>query len=542
MRRSAGAAALLAAVTVLAACTGGDPSPSPTPSALVAEPVATVSAPAPAASSTPSPTPTVETLAWGPTVADWDDALATARALPLRRAAGQVIVADVYSPDPAAAAALVSEHHVGGVILMGGAAPSAEAVAALADRVQRADDRDWPVLVSADEEGGIVSRLSAAVPSLPSFMAAGAATDDAAVTEAYRSSAADMRALGVLVDYAPVADVTLGPADPIIRTRSAGDDPHGVAATVTAAVAGFVDGGVVPVIKHFPGHGSVTVDSHAGLPVQERSVARLARTDLVPFARAIEAGAPAVMMGHIAVPAWGDGPATLERKAYGYLRDELGFTGVAITDALNMAAVADGRTEGQVAVRALRAGADVLLMPGDAGDVIDAVASAVKDGRLSRDRLDEAAARSILLMRWADGLGGGEPSPAYARTFAAAGTTVAAEDCTRPLVRRRATVVASPDDAAAALTRALEARGVETGDGGTSIALLSSGGYRAAADVVVTLGGPWGLFDSTADAYVATYGDSAASIGALADVLVGDVEPGGEWPVALEGALPACAA
>ncbi|MDN4475030.1 glycoside hydrolase family 3 N-terminal domain-containing protein [Demequina sp. SYSU T00192] len=541
MRLRAVAAAVLAAA-VLAGCTAGDPAPSPSPSASEASPEATIAAPAPAASSTPSPTPTVETLAWGPTVAEWEDALATARDLPLRRAAGQVIVADLYSRDPAAAAALVREHHLGGVILMGGAAPSADAVAALAARVQRADDRGWPVWVSADEEGGIVSRLSGAVPSLPAFMAAGAATDDAAVTEAYRSSAADMRALGVTVDYAPVADVTLGPADPIIRTRSAGDDPDAVADTVSAAVAGFVDGGVVPVIKHFPGHGSVTVDSHAGLPVQERAVTRLARTDMVPFARAIEAGAPVVMLGHIAVPEWGDDPATLEPEAYAYLREELGFTGVAITDALNMAAVADGRSQGQVAVRALRAGADVLLMPGDVGTVIDEIAAAVRDGRLSRDRLDEAAARSILLARWADGLGGEEPSRAYARTFAAAGTTVAAQDCDRPLVRRRATVVGGPDDAVRALVRELESHGVEVGDGGTSIALLSSGGYRATADVVVSLGGPWGLFDSTADAYVATYGDSAAAIRGLADVLLGDAEPGGDWPVELAGAMPACAA
>ncbi|WP_062314550.1 glycoside hydrolase family 3 N-terminal domain-containing protein [Demequina rhizosphaerae] len=539
MRRRA-AAALLAAATMLTACTAGDPAPSSTPTPPAPVPTATATSPAPAASS--SPTPTVETLAWGPTVADWDDALATARDLPLRRAAGQVIVADLYSSDPAAAAALVREHHLGGVILMGGAAPSAEAVAALTSRVQGADDRGWPVWVSADEEGGVVSRLSGAVPSLPAFMAAGAATDDAAVTEAYRSSAADMRALGVNVDYAPVADVTLGPADPIIRTRSAGADPDDVAATVSAAVEGFVDGGVVPVIKHFPGHGSVTVDSHAGLPVQERAVKRLARTDMVPFARAIEEGAPVVMLGHIAVPEWGDDPATLEPEAYAYLREELGFTGVAITDALNMAAVADGRSQGQVAVRALRAGADVLLMPGDVGGVVDAVVAAVRDGRLSRDRLDEAAARSILLMRWTDGLGGEAPSTAYGRVFAAAGTTVAAEDCSRPLVRRRATVVGGPDGAVRALERALASRGIEVGDGGTSIALLSSGAYRATADVVVSLGDPWGLFDSRADAYAATYGDSAAAIRGLADVLVGDAEPGGDWPVELAGARPACAA
>ncbi|WP_062293854.1 glycoside hydrolase family 3 N-terminal domain-containing protein [Demequina phytophila] len=538
MRHAARAAAAALAVSLLAACTPhtATPSPSATPA------TGTSSVPAPAASPAAVATPAVESLAWGPTVEQWDDALATARDLPLRRVAGQVVVADVYSPDPQAAAALVRDHHLGGVILMGGAAPSADAVAALADRVQHADDRDWPVWISADEEGGWVSRLSAAVPSLPAFMAAGAATDKAAVADAYRSSAADMRVLGVTVDYAPVADVTIGPADPIIRTRSAGSDPANVGETVVAAVAGFVDGGVVPVIKHFPGHGSVTVDSHRGLPVQSSPLRRLARTDLVPFAEAIEAGAPAVMMGHIAVPEWGEGPATLERSAYRYLRDELGFEGVAVTDALNMAAVAEGRTPGQAAVQALRAGADVLLMPGDAGEAVDAVVAAVREGRLSRDRLDEAAARSILLMRWSDGLGGEPATAAYPRALAAAGATVATDDCSTPLVGRRAIVVAGPDDAVAALEGALRRRGVTVGDGGTAIALLSSGQFRADADVVVSLGDPWGLFDSRADAHVAVYGDSTAAIGGLADVLVGDKDPGGDWPVELRGAPPACAA
>ncbi|WP_062518721.1 glycoside hydrolase family 3 protein [Demequina silvatica] len=545
--RLAATAAAVAAVAVLAGCTGADPAPSPTATASPAPtaptspaPTPSVATPSPAASSTPTPAP--ETLAWGPTVEEWDAALATARALPLAHAAGQVIVTDLYTPDVDVAVQRVREHHLGGVILMDGAAPSAAEVAALTDALGRVDDRDWPVWISADEEGGWVSRLSAAVPSLPGFMAAGAATDKAAVTDAYRSSAADMRALGVNVDYAPVADVTVGPADPTIRTRSAGSDPETVAETVVAAVDGFVDGGVVPVIKHFPGHGSVTVDSHTGLPVQSRSVKRLARTDLVPFAAAVDAGAPVVMMGHIAVPEWGDGPATLERAAYRYLRDDLGFTGVTVTDALNMAAVAEGRTPGQAAVQALRAGADVLLMPKDVDGTVDAIVSAVRDGSLSRARLDQAAARSILLMRWSEGLGGDAATPGYPRALAAAGTTVATDDCDAPLVRRRATVVGGPDDAVAALEGALRRRGVTVGEGGTSIALLTSGAYRADADVVVALGDPWGLFDSRADAHVAVYGDSDATLAGLADVLVGDAAPGGAWPVELRGARRSCAA
>ncbi|SEJ16955.1 glycoside hydrolase family 3 N-terminal domain-containing protein [Demequina mangrovi] len=540
-------AAVLAAVALLAGCTsqGDDAAASPE----AASPVATVATP-PAearASSTPTPSPTpteapVETLAWGPTVEEWEDALATAQALPLRRAAGQVMILDLYSSDPDAAAALVRETHAGGVILMGGAAPSAEAVAALAAGVQQADDRTWPVWVSADEEGGVVSRLASAVPSLPGFMAAGAATDKAAVTAAYASQGADLRALGVNVDLAPVADVTIGPADPIIRSRSAGSDPAEVARTVTAAVEGYLGGGVIPVIKHFPGHGSVTVDSHEALPVQERGLKALARTDLEPFAAAIDAGAPAVMVGHIAVPAWGDGPATLEHEAYAYLREELGFTGAAVTDALNMGAVTSGRAAGEAAVDALAAGADVLVMPADADAAIRAVVAAVRDGGLARARLDEAAARSILLMRWAGGLDASGPEPAYGRALAIAGTTVATADCETPLVGRRARIVSGSDEARRTLSRMLEAAGVEVGERGTSVALVSSGRTAATADVVVSLGDPWGLFGSDARAYVATYGSSRAALAGLTRVLVGEAEPGGSWPVDMGDApYPVCA-
>ncbi|WP_062303369.1 glycoside hydrolase family 3 N-terminal domain-containing protein [Demequina subtropica] len=537
--RAAAAGAL--AVLLLAACTAsnGDEARAPSPSVTAAEPLPSV-----AASSLPAPVATVdvERLAWGPAVADWDEALATARALPLSRAAGQVIVTDLYTPDVDVALDRVRRHHLGGVILMDGAAPSAEAVAAIAEGLQGVDDRTWPVWISADEEGGVVSRLSAAVTSLPSFMAAGAATDKDAVTDAYRASAGEMRALGVNVDYAPVADVTIGTADPIIRTRSAGDGPEAVAAAVTAAVEGFVAGGVVPVIKHFPGHGSVTVDSHIGLPVQDRSVKRLAGADLVPFAEAIDAGAPVVMMGHIVVPEWGEDAATFAPQAYAYLRDELGFTGVIVTDALNMGAVTGSRDSGQAAVDALAAGADVLLMPRNAGDAAEALVEAVRSGRVSRDRLDEAAARSILLMRWSAGLDTAVPAPGYARGFAAAGITVAADDCDAPLVGRKASIVSGPEHARAALAARLEDAGVAVGDEGTTIALVPSGRTRATADVVVSLGAPWGLFASDAEAYVATYGGSRATIAGLADVLTGAAEPGGAWPVAMSGApFPACA-
>ncbi|GMA36278.1 glycoside hydrolase family 3 N-terminal domain-containing protein [Demequina litorisediminis] len=223
------------------------------------------------------------------------------------------------------------------------------------------------------------------------------------------------------MDFAPVADVTTGVTDPTIRSRSAGDSATRVADTVIAAVDGYLASGIVPVVKHFPGHGSVSTDSHAAIPTQSASIAALSARDLVPFQEAIDAGAPAVMMGHIAVEAWGNLPATLDPQAYAYLRDEMGFTGLAVTDALNMGAVAS--VPGDAAVAALAAGADVLLMPADPRAARDAIVDAIRDGDVPRSRLDDALSRVILAGRWQGSLdGAGSGGKAAGGGVAAGGT------------------------------------------------------------------------------------------------------------------------
>ncbi|MFW7414531.1 glycoside hydrolase family 3 N-terminal domain-containing protein [Demequina sp. SO4-18] len=490
------------------------------------------------ASAVPIPTPSAQELAWGPTVADWRAALATARALPLEAAAGQVIVASVTSPEPAATEEMIAELGLGGVIVMGGAVTDVNGVRALTAAAQSgADrgDRDWGAVVGVDQEGGVVSRLRGLMPDLPNFMSAGAASDKSAVREAYAQAAVDMRAMGFTVDFAPVADATVGMADPTIRVRSAGSDARRVSATVDAALAGFVDGGVVPVVKHFPGHGSVTQDSHDVLPLQPVSIAELENRDLAPFASAVDAGAPAVMMAHVSVPEWGDGPATLEPAAYAYLREELGFEGVAMTDALNMGAIQASHGPGEAAVAALAAGADLLLMPPDARVARDAIVAAVDAGDVPRERLDEAAARMILMSRWQRQL---EPvadeDGDYARQLAAAGATVAARDCAAPWVGDEVTISGGGEDDRAALGRALESHGVAVGGDGTSVFLMGGDDARGSADVVVAMGGPWGLADSRATVYVGLYGRSPGALAGLADVLVGESEALGEWPVDID--------
>lgn len=500
--------------------------------------VASPERPSPSPSPSPTPEPEDATLAWGPTEAEWQQALEDARALPLERAAGQVLVASVNSPSASSAAALVREHHLGGVILMGGAIESHSQVRALTEAVEDAGgERDWPVVVSVDHEGGPVARLAPLLPGLPAFMAAGSAWDKSVVRETYARTGADMVDLGFTMNYAPVADVTIGLSDPVIRSRSAGSDIENVARTVVAAVDGFVAGGMVPTIKHFPGHGSVTADSHVALPVQRASVAELAERDLVPFQRAVRAGAPAVMMSHIALEEWGGVPTTLAPEAYAYLRDEWGFTGVIVTDALNMRAVSDDYSSGDAAVAAIRAGADVALMPADAGRAHAGVVAAVRDGELSRERLDEAAARSMLLMRWQRDL---ERDPElgegnYAEKLVATSATVVAPLCKKALVGDRVVLRGGWGYERDAVAARLADHGIDVGGTGTLVELVGGPDRSASADVVVALDGPWGLEDSQADAYVGLYGRSADALAGLADILAGKAAPQGQWPVPIAG-------
>lgn len=549
-------------VTVLAA--GGSiawaamsPQPENTQVTLGASPAPSVS-PAPTPSPQPFPmvpagdgrwdavAPDVSVAApsypWGPRLRDWPVAVADAEALSLEVLAGQVIVAQWNSPDADGAAELVSDLGLGGIIVMGGAVDDRKQVSELTQSIREAGgERDWGTIIGVDEEGGTVSRLRPVLPDMPAFMAAGAARDKGAVTDAYAHQGADLADLGFTMNYAPIADVTQGPADPVIRSRSAGDDPDRVASTVTAAMDGYTAVGVLPVVKHFPGHGSVDVDSHHGLPVQDAPVSELEARDLVPFREAIRGGVPAVMMSHIAIEDWGDEPSSLNPEAYAYLRNEAGFTGLAITDALNMEAVAETHDAGEAAVAAVSAGADVVLLPGDPRQARDALVDAVENGDLSRERLTEAAARIILAGRWQAGLSqGADAGSAYPRDLAIAGATVASADCEGPFIGDKVSIRGGSGSAREALAEALEERGVVVGDGGTSIGLAGGSTTSVTADVAVALSAPWGLEDSSAETYVGIYGASKQTMEALADVLTGAASPGGSWPVELDLPVGVC--
>jgi beta-N-acetylhexosaminidase len=265
------------------------------------------------------------------------------------------------------------------------------------------------VLIAIDEEGGDVTRLGHRTGSAyPGNAALGAAGNLDLTRRVYAAIGADLAAAGIDLDLAPTVDVNTADDNPIIGTRSFGADPALVARHTAAAVTGLQSTGVAACAKHFPGHGATVTDSHLELPTVDVPLSLLRSRDLPPFAAAVTAGVQAVMSAHIRVPQLtGDGPATFSRSALnGLLRDELGFRGVIVTDALEMRGAA-GAAGGvpRAAVAALAAGADLLCI----GAVVDLelveaiaaeIAAATGDGRLALDRLEDAAARTAALAAW----------------------------------------------------------------------------------------------------------------------------------------------
>ncbi|SDS00498.1 beta-N-acetylhexosaminidase [Agrococcus carbonis] len=544
-------AALLALSGLLAGCAAPASVTRTAPSASQsARPDA--SAPTPPLPLPPPP------LAWGPTQAQLDEGIEAAAAMPTADAAGQVVVAQFAGTDPDAAAQQVRELGLAGVILFAPNASGPDGVRAIADAVQAAgaERRDWPTMVAVDEEGGIVQRLGgrSGWPGMPPFLASGAAVaggDAQPVHDAYRALGDELRAVGITTDFAPVADVTIGPRDAAIGTRSASGDPAVASEAAAAAARGLSAGGVLAAAKHFPGHGALTVDSHEALPEQSASDAELAARDLVPFEAAIDAGAPMVMMGHIAVDAWDPGvPATLSPAAYERLR-ALGFTGVAITDSLGMGALAAFGDSGTIAVQALRAGADLLLTPPDAAAAVRGITDAVESGALPRARLDEAAGRVIAMQRWqariaerAD-ITGVEASTAAAAdasaALSAAAITLVSGPCSGPLVGPRVQLLGGTDADRAAMTDALHAHGLQAVSGSaadSTVRLLRGASGGGSADAAVALDWPHALAGTSAPVRIAAFGRTAGAFDAVAAVLAGDAVARGRLPVAVEG-LPA---
>ncbi len=486
--------------------------------------------------------------------------LATARAevaqLSDRELAGQLVVAAYHGTDSWAAAQLVSDFHLGGVITLGANVPeSVQArvpqLTALTSAVQEAvtaDGRDWPAFLAIDQEGGPITRVAAPLDHWPAGMALGAARDPELAEQVAHASGEELRALGYTAVFAPVADVTMGPEDPTIGARSPGSDPAIVADTARAQVRGFSAAGILPVTKHFPGHGTIPADSHLGTAQQPADLQVLRERDLVPFQEVIRAGAPAIMPGHIVVQALdATRPATVSPEVItGLLRQDLGFTGLVVTDALNMDAIT--QTGAHPAVAALQAGVDVLLMPPNPGGTIDAVVFALEDGTLDRDHLEDSAARMVAMLRHQGqverpGLDTIGDSHALSVQAAAAGITQLTGTCGQPLVGESISIEGGSEAARAALTTAAQVAGLGTG-GGDTVVLVGGSDYQAgggpggpgtgSGDVVVATDRPYPLADSTAQtALIAAYGSDPATMEALVHVLIGDQTAPGQLPVAV---------
>ncbi|HEY9244778.1 MAG TPA: glycoside hydrolase family 3 N-terminal domain-containing protein, partial [Streptosporangiaceae bacterium] len=297
------------------------------------------------------------------------------------------------------------ERGLAGVTIFGPNIAGPEQLAALTAQLRRAGGQP---LVAIDEEGGDVTRIDHLTGSPYPGNAALGAVDDVALTAAvHQALGQDLAELGITVDLAPSVDVNTASDNPVIGIRSFGSDPDLVARHAAAAVRGLQAAGVAACAKHFPGHGSTSADTHHGLVTVEAGLDTLRRRDLVPFAAAIAAGVNGVMPGHLRVPELtGDLPATLSAAAQaGLLRGELGFTGVIISDALEMRAVSGVYGLAEAAVRAVAAGTDLLCLGRDTGHdgylaVRGALAEALASGRLPAERLAEAEQSTARLRGW----------------------------------------------------------------------------------------------------------------------------------------------
>ncbi|ACZ84425.1 beta-hexosaminidase [Streptosporangium roseum] len=301
----------------------------------------------------------------------------------------------------------VARYRPGGVILFpwAGNVKNVRQVVALTNGLQKASP-EIPLLVGADQENGRVSRMAPLVTEMPGASVIGSTGDPSLARKAAKVTGTELRALGINLDFAPVADVNINPRNPVIGPRAYGSDPKKVAPMVAAAVQGFHDAGIASTAKHFPGHGDTNVDSHSGLPVIQHSLSQWNKLDAPPFAAAIGKNIDAIMSAHVVMPKLdpsGD-PATLSKPILtGLLREKLGFDGVVSTDALDMAGVRKKYGDGQVAVRAIQAGVDLLLMPPDFPKAYGAVLAAVKSGKISTARLDQSV-RRLLKLKAARGL------------------------------------------------------------------------------------------------------------------------------------------
>jgi beta-N-acetylhexosaminidase len=544
-----------------------------------------------------------------PAVNGW--VTSTMARMTLQEKVGQLFVQQVYgsdatTPDPrnvplygvASPAEVVQKYHLGGVIYFAwtDSVKNPDQITALSNGLQKAalsrDSKvDVPLQIAIDQEQGVVTRIGPPATQFPGSMALGAgrSTDDARTAAAITGE--ELRAMGVNTNFAPVADTNVNPLNPVIGTRSFSSDPALAASMVGAQVKGYQqDGGVSASAKHFPGHGDTATDSHVAFPVITHTREQWEEMDAPPFKAAIAEGIDMIMTAHLAFPALdnsGD-PATLSKPILtGLLREELGFDGVIVTDALEMKGVREKYGDAEVAVRALEAGADQLLMTPAMDEAYAAVVKAVRKGRISMADLN-AKVRRVLELKYERGVVA-EPYADPSAVSSVVGTPehlavadevtdrtttmVKNDDGTLPLAvgGKKVLVAGYGVTVTSTLADAFTAKGAtttvkESGTAPSDAKIAEAVAAAEASDaVVVTTMKAWtsaaqrklvnALLDTgkpvvvvatrdpydiahldEASTYLATYSYSPVAIEAVARVITGDVSPTGKLPVDIPAA------
>lgn len=300
--------------------------------------------------------------------------------------------------------AALEQYPVGGLIYFQGNIVSEQQVTDMITRQQQFSQEriGLPLLISVDEEGGQVTRVASCanidVPKFEDTAQIGASGDSSKAHASGQAIGSYLSRMGFNLDFAPVADTLTNPDNTVVKRRSYGSDPQTVAEMAVQNLKGLESQGVYGCIKHFPGHGATLGDTHNGYAYTDKSWEDLKASDLIPFQRCIAEGVSFVMVGHISLPqAIGDDvPASCSQTAIqGYLRGELGYQGIVLTDALNMGAIVDQYSSAQAAIKAFQAGSDMLLMPADFRSAYQGVLDAVNQGGISQERLNESVTRIL---------------------------------------------------------------------------------------------------------------------------------------------------
>lgn len=303
----------------------------------------------------------------------------------------------------------IQQHHLGGVILFRENLVETGQIVRLVDQLQRTAGT-IPLLISTDQEGGVVNRLQSGTV-MPGNMALGATRSTEASRRVGQAIGAELHALGINVNFAPVVDVNVNPDNPVIGVRSFGADPQLVSELGVSYIQGLHDAGVAATAKHFPGHGDTAVDSHLGLPSVPHDLSRLNAVELKPFQAAINGGVDLIMTAHVTFPAIDSSmviscldntpiyvPATLSSRVLTELiRNTLGFEGIVITDCLQMKAITDHFGPEDAVIRAVQAGTDIILMPSDLSRAYQAVLAAVNNGIIPEDTIEQSVTRILAL-------------------------------------------------------------------------------------------------------------------------------------------------